>query len=328
MKKVVDRFLPLFENLDALTKRDIEMKFFLNFIFGGKRKRLSQEIVEQYIYSLLTREKALSWEEHNKILKVSQLLWISEDHTKQLIEKVSIHYYLATFLAGSINEQRFTQLQQRLQVFDATEVLDAKKVLFHRFLSQKYHEVLEKEYILPEEQQQLEVFAHVLHTQVQFDTTMQYMIQRAELNGRLLSWIYEPIEVSIQLQKGEHCFYSNMGTWLYAYTTTSAGRYVWSWTSFDLGVGMEYSTTAGEFIPAWEGLAHIDTGDFFLTDRRIIFMWDKQTLSILYKDILRYDRDDTYVVIHQANTQPISFDFFVGIDDRVVSSYLRHAIDA
>lgn len=60
MKKVVDRFLPLFENLDALTKRDIEMKFFLNFIFGGKRKRLSQEIVEQYIYSLLTREKALS----------------------------------------------------------------------------------------------------------------------------------------------------------------------------------------------------------------------------------------------------------------------------
>lgn len=66
-------------------------------------------------------------------------------------------------------------------------MLDAKKVLFHRFLSQKYHEVLEKEYILPEEQQQLEVFAHVLHTQVQFDTTMQYMIQRAELNGRLLS---------------------------------------------------------------------------------------------------------------------------------------------
>lgn len=300
------------QNVETLEKKVIDRKFFWNFAFWAKRKRIAKEVLEQFISSLLSREKNLTPQDKKQTMKVAELLGIDSETFNLLYQDTTIERYLHTFLEWEITEARFEILSDRLEGFDNEKVLEKKHQYFQQYLTEKYQEHIIKWYLIPSESEELQKIAKIIHAKIKFDEMTQLLIDKILIMWKLIVWANVPIEVDVNLKKWEECYYENTYLDFLGYSRKRVkAQYWWSTVGVDFW-GVSYGTSSGDI--EWlddESLTKKDDWEFYITNQRIIFIGERESIDIKYDDILSVNTQEWKLIISKANTNPLIFDFIL-----------------
>ena len=150
-----------------------------------------------------------------------------------------------------------------------------------------YNEIIDDGEISPEEYNELLETAKSLNVKIDFTGEAKNQIEQLktiwEINYRELQ-IYE---IPIKLQRNEVCYFHNQVTW-YEYRAGKSSVPYHGWSGrIRFGKGLYYRYGKINYArETTQELRLIDSGDFFVTNKRVIFTGTKGNKTIPYSSIL------------------------------------------
>jgi len=146
-----------------------------------------------------------------------------------------------------------------------------------RFVRIFLDKIVAKQRISPDEDNEFKAVAKSLKVDVQVDKTSRQLLDRYKLFWKLENQPLEELEVVINLQKNEQCYFTATAEW------------------------HEERTSRGT--PYWK---YIDKGDFFLTNKRVIFSGRIKNTSIRLDKILSFKSSEDGVQLYKdAGKSPL-----------------------
>ena len=194
----------------------------------------------------------------------------------------------------------------------------------HRYFD-RLNEVVADDKLAPEEEEELEAIAQSLGVTPDHSEDTQ-----AALNRYRLFWMIENgelpgIEVGINLQKTERCYWTTEVDWFELRRVTTRVGYSGPTVRVKIVKGVYWR--AGSFKPhsvAEDVMQHIDSGPLYLTSKRLIFIGAKQNKTIRLSSVLDFQPYSNGLEIQKSTGKSpfLAFDQNVDIVSRLMARAL------
>jgi hypothetical protein len=153
-------------------------------------------------------------------------------------------------------------------------------------------------------------------------------LERFRLLAHIEAGQYPVIQTSVALQKGEECHFSASAEWAEMRTVTQRINYSGVTGSLRIMKGVRYRV--GSISPhriTRDVLTRLDSGEFLLTSKRIIFRGHKGNKVLPYSGILGFEVYSDGLKIEKASGKPpyLIFEGDMELAATILSSRLAHS---
>jgi hypothetical protein len=215
------------------------------------------------------------------------LLTDSEVEEIDTIESSAIYdkYYQEAISDGEITteeEEFLTKLKEniKLPTIAEEEISNKRRT---EFMQAQFNKIASDRRISPDEWKVFESYAKNLNVTLNIDSSVEKLKLYWQIeNGEI------PIqEVSINLQKSEHCYFSSEAEWLENRTVTKRINYGGPTARIKIMKGVYYRAgSVGVQRVTSNELQTIDVGQVFITNKRFIFLGSRKNTNIQISKIL------------------------------------------
>lgn len=258
--------------------------------FATELKALYQQ---QLRHCLIDRR--ISEEEFRELQHLKQILAISDREISRIHEEVLGEVYQGE-VEKVMTDGRVSEEEKRF-LRKLEEEIRLPKVYAERIYAQKAHEKLQKrlsaavedERVSPEEEAELQAMARSFGVQIEMDTATRAQLQRYRLYWKIENGDLAAVEVDINLQRGETCYFTAPMEWYEMRTVTRSIRYGGPSARIRLAKGIYYRVGSVQVQRVSEDVMKlIDTGTIYLTNKRLVFMGAKKNSTTRLNKILDF----------------------------------------
>jgi hypothetical protein len=238
----------------------------------------------------------LSEDETIQINLLKKYLKLSDSQIQRAKDEASRKVYKVAFKQAVQDHQLEEEERKQLEKLEALLNLDeqVKKEVqeesAHALIKKLFHEIVADERVSDEEAAKMKKLTDNLQITINWEQETKAMYDRFRLYWKLENGPLEPVEVGINLYKSERCYFTSPCEWYELKSVTR--RYNYSGPTFRLKLakGLYYRMGSIAVKPIREEeLQKIDKGVLFLTDRRVIFMGERQNRTHRLSSILDFD---------------------------------------
>lgn len=270
------------EEISSKYKVDIRIKFL---------DRL-KELYERYLEKCFA-DNYLTDEELEDLSLLKHLLLLKDFEINELHNKLGGDIYKRNYedaiRNGTIEkskEEFIYKLQQNLKLPDsiANKISSESR---NQFMDIQLGKIIEDGKISPDEWEELNAIAKNLNVDMKIDEGSKSNLERMKLYWLIENGELPTKQVDINLQKNEQCYFTIFADWLETRTVTQKINYG--------GVGYRVKIMKGVYYRAGsvkvqritsEQLQLIDTGQVYITNKRVIFVGSKKNSNIQLNKVL------------------------------------------
>lgn len=238
----------------------------------------------------------LSEDEIIQINLLKKYLKLSDSQIQRAKDEASRQVYKMAFKEAVQDHQLDEGERDKLEKLEALLNLDeeVKKEVqaesAHALLKKLFHEIVADERVSDEEAEKLRKLTTNLNLDINWEEETKAMYDRFRLYWKLENGPLEPVEVDINLYKTERCYFSSPCEWYELKSVTKRYNYAGPTFRVKLAKGLYYRMGSIGVKPIREeNLQKIDHGMLFLTDRRVIFMGQRQNRTHRLSSILDFE---------------------------------------
>jgi hypothetical protein len=288
---------------------DIESRYKLNL-----KRRFKKELMDVYQVYLehCIRDAKITDEELSDLSHLKQLLSLNDADVLHIQNKA----------AGDIYESKYGEVvaNGRLTLEEETNLETIAKNLYlpetiakqisAEVRSKKFDEFLKSatadKRLSESESKELELIGKSLCVKFQPDEQTKAVLDKFKLLWVIENGNLPELGVSINLQKSEVCYFECYAYWYEHRTVSTRINYGGTTARIKIMKGVYYSTGSVKVQSVKsEELRQIDSGQLYLTNKRIIFVGDKKSTNIKLDKILEVNPyRDSVEIIKDAGKPP------------------------
>lgn len=156
-----------------------------------------------------------------------------------------------------------------------------------QFMQMQFDKIVADGKISPDEWEELTAIAKNLDDNMKFDEKTKAKVEKLKFYWLIENGELPVKEVSINLQKNEHCYFTSNADWLENRTVTNRINYGGPTARIKIIKGVYYRAgSIGVQRITSEQLQLIDSGKLYITNKRIIFVGNKKNSNIQLSKIL------------------------------------------
>ncbi|MBN9352382.1 MAG: hypothetical protein J0H55_17020 [Chitinophagaceae bacterium] len=305
-----------------LSINEIEIKAISKKYQLSLTETFPRNIIEFYsaFVSKAVENLKVSDEKKKEIEHLKYLLEIPEQAATLINNEIFSSFYREEYIkvvaTGEIKEKDdlfFKKLQNEFSLSDdlAKNISDETR---RDFMNEKVKEIIEDGRISPDEEKGLHDLAKGLNIDINIPNSELVLFDQMKLFWALENNPLEMVPVSINLQKGESCYFLTQCGWHELKTETQRFNYAGPTVRFKIMKGVYYRAGSIATQPVKRDVLRlIDTGSLYLTNKRIIFTGVKRNKTIKLNKILSFTPfSDGVEIGKDSGTQP-----FLSFSDRL-----------
>jgi len=220
---------------------------------------------------------------------LKDLLMLSDSEVEEInnkeVSKIYDKFFQEAISDGEINKSEEESLEKLKENLRLPAIIEEKISNERRsqFIQLKFDQISADKKISPDEWENFKSIAANLNVTIKPDNSVEklklyWLIENGELPMK---------EVAINLQKGEQCYFSSNADWLENRTVTKRINYGGPTARIKIMKGVYYRAgSIGVQRVTSEELQTIDSGQVFITNRRLIFLGRKKNTNIQLNKIL------------------------------------------
>lgn len=258
-------------------------------------KSYKSELKDLYVQYLQKcyRDNLLSEQEFEDLKKLKEILLLSNSEVRDLQEKFAKEKYKESYESvvsdGKIDESEKEFLERLREGLMLPEKIAEKigEECRLQLVNGRFKSMTDDSRVSPEEWEKFNAIAKNMDVTVSMNEATKGKLERFKLyweieNGEL------PVKfVGINLQRGENCYYSNNVEWYEKRTITKRINYGGPVARIRIAKGLYYRVGSVDYEKvSSEQIQLIDTGEVFITNKRIIFIGRNKNINIPLNKIL------------------------------------------
>lgn len=258
-------------------------------------KSYKSELKDLYVQYLQKcfRDNALSDQELDDLKKLKEILLLSNSEVRDLQEKVAKEKYKESFESvvsdGKIDDSEKEFLKRLREDLMLPEKIAEKigEECRLQLVNGRFQSITDDRRVSPEEWGDFTAIAKNLDVTISMDEATKGQLDRFKLYWEIENGDLPVKLVGINLQRGENCFYSNNVEWYEKRTVTKRINYGGPVARIRIAKGLYYRVGSVNYEKvSSEHVLLIDTGEVFITNKRIIFIGSKRNMNIPLNKIL------------------------------------------
>lgn len=265
-----------------------------NCLSEGDLGKVCQEIFRT-AYRACVADDVLSQAEVDYLVALRLLLDIGEDMVVQLERDTVLPRYQAA-VNEVLSDNRVTP-EERARLDSLSAALRISPAVARETFTQAASAILQSTFdaatsdrrLSPEELQHFNALAREFGISPSFDDATRKTMDRYSLFWKIEHGEFPAVAVPIRLQSGESCYFAAPATWLeYRKQSTTVGYYSQG-VSLRVMRGVYYHVGASR--PrriASEGLTSLDSGEIYITGKRVIFNGSRRNLTLKLDSLLSF----------------------------------------
>jgi hypothetical protein len=289
---------------------------------------ISLAIIYEAVLMHFARDKEINDEEQEQLdhlasafgLTLAEIQKVHHSALMPLFERV-VHGALADHELSSDERHYIERLHKNLRIpEDAAKAVYAKEA--YASLDEVFQMVVADRRLTPDEDAELKRLSDSMGVRMNYDAQTSQMLDRFRLLHRLSSGDLPILDVPIHLQKGETCSLYCSANHYELRTVTKAINYAGIGSSIRImkGVRFRIGQVRSQRITQ-EVLKHVDSGDLYLTNKRILFNGSRKTTSIQLKKVIDFTVYQNGIVIEKDSGKDQMFEF--SSDSEIVGAVLE-----
>lgn len=307
-----------FSNIKPQSIEKIAEEYKINLSMNFKEER--ENIFEQYIKYAL-EDKHLSEKERDNAKLLKQILFLNDGQARKVLnnacKKIYEEAYQHAITDGRISEEerKFLQSLSKELWLAVYEVENIRYRIGGDYYVSVLKEKLSDERLSPQEEEELKNLADNLGFKVSISDET-----KLKLNKYRLYWLIEngeipEIKTRINLIKGEKCYFSTDASWHEYRSRTRRINYGGPTLRLRIAKGLYWSAgSLGVNRITEEELKLIDTGTLMLTNKRILFMGNKQNKSLNFSRILDFEIFSNGIELQKDRGKNVFLSFSNSVD--------------
>lgn len=273
-----------------LAELSIKYKVDLHEKYLDRLKGLYSNLI---LYAL--SDKQFDEEEATAIFKLQTVFGFPDQLHNQLYEEVAERVYRKSVKEALLDnvvtdeeKQKLAELSRRLELPDGLQ----NKLTVEEtggFLTGKMKEALSDGMLSPEEEKAIKQLANQMGINLTYDSKTKSQLVKARLMWQIAHGDVPVLDVGITLRKNETCHFTTPIVWHEMRKITKRIQYGGPQLRIKICKGLYWK--AGDYAVraiSEDVMKVIDSGDLFLTNKRIIFMGATKNTSIALNKILDF----------------------------------------
>lgn len=241
-------------------------------------------------------DRFLSENEINELKHLKSLFNLSDTEVKNIHEEITAKVYREE-IDKAIKDERLDEnerafidkIKNSLQLPDDITIKiykERSEVLIKQFIEKS----MSDQRISPDEEKELEAIAASLNVRLEYDGPTKQLLDKFKLYWQIENDILPTISSKIILQKGENCHFCATIDWLEQRRATRRINYGGPTLRIKIAKGLYWRAGSLGVQRITEDVWQvIDSGDLYLTNKRIIFMGSRGNKTIPLKKVLDFN---------------------------------------
>jgi hypothetical protein len=260
-------------------------------------KVFPKNINELYAASLnfYLQDKKLSNQEIEDLKLLKQFLGLNESQIENIHNQIVGKIYSVSY-ENAISDGRLTDeeelflknLKNELKLSDEIEVKiseDVRKNYFNNFVQN----AIKDERLTPDEEKEMEAICKSLNIETKVDENSQRILDRYKLYWVLENGEIPTIDVDLNLQRGEICYFKSFANWYEYRAVTKRIDYGGPTAKIKIMKGVYYRVGSVKVNRVTSNeLKLINSGDLYLTNKRLIFSGNDKNSTIKLEKVLSF----------------------------------------
>ena len=269
---------------------EISIKYNVNL-----RKRFLEKFKELYRQFLFLNISDHILTDQEVIIQnyLKKLLMLNETEAEEILGKIGSEIYRDKFIEVISNgklekseEEYLDNLQNNLRL-SSNDIEKIRNESRQKYMQDLLDKTTADGLISPEEWQELNNTAKNLDVTINLDSDTKAKIEKLKLYWHIEKGELPAVNVYINLQKEEKCYFTSKADLHETRTVTRRVNYGGPTARIKIMKGIYYSAgSLGVQRITSDQILQIDTGDIYLTNKRLIFIGSKKNFIIPYNKIL------------------------------------------
>ena len=279
-----------------------------------------KQMYEQYLEHCL-KDRELYDDEIKSLKELKKLFKLTDEDIKKIEQEAfkkvfgeAIEEFLKDDHISKEEKAKIEKIQKNLQLDKkiVEEIYGSKvKKIYQRYLD----EAISDQKLSPDEEKQLQAIAENLGINVKTDEQTQKQLDKFRLFWNIENENIPTVPVSISLQKSETCYFSTEVKLHELRKVTRRINYGGPTFRVKIMKGVYYRTgSLGVQAVSEDVMTHIDSGQLFLTNKRILFMGSKKNANIRLNKILDFECFKNGVSIQKDTGKSPFYEFNDDVD--------------
>lgn len=268
------------------------------FKYGVNLRRYRESlcmIYRQYLEYCLF-DKKLSERERDDLKHLKSILSLNDEDIGKLHNEVKGRIYREE-LDNALEDRRLSDREEEFLEQLRKDLLLSEDIVHKiyeesttKLLNRFLQDAISDRTLSPEEERELYAISENLGTKIVYDGKTAKVLEKYRLFWHIENGEIPEIEVGINLRRGEKCYYQVHCDWLEERKITTGIAYAGPTMRLKIAKGIYWRAgrLQGKRISEDRWLI-IDSGDLFLTNRRLIFMGDRGNKTIRLNRILDFE---------------------------------------
>ncbi len=291
-----------------------------HFNFKTKFHNELKDIYRIYL-TYCINDKVLSDDEIKQLRHIKEVLFLTDKDVEEVNNEVISNIYsdeVKNVIAdGKVTDEEkafLEKLQSDLRLPDTIA-----NQIYQKDVSELYKNTLDKaladQFLSPEEDAELNALAKNLNIEVSLDQATKTMLDKHRLYWQIHNGNLPIIGVALNLQKSETCHFRTRIDWYENRTVTKRIGYSGPTMRVKIAKGLYWRAgNLGVRRTTEDVLTKIDSGDMYLTNKRIIFMGGKGNKIIALNKILDFEVFSNGMEIQKDTGKSPFFAFTENVD--------------
>jgi len=267
------------------------------------------------------RDGILDQDERRQVDHLQSILSIDSDAASSIRKHIEQEIFRAEVAERfkdrrlSVDDQwTLSELQQRLGI-DTRTANAIKQEVADTVVRQYLNQAVEDGFLSPEEEAEVRLAVSSLGLDLKFTPEQQQRWDRFRLYWDLQFGAMQPVRVDIKLQSSETCYFTAPTQWWESRTETRTIRYGGPTARIRIAKGIYWRTGSMNVQRVTEEvLKPIDTGQLYITNKRVIFLGRNRNTNVRLNRILDFTiYTDGIELVKDAGRNPV-FQFDADID--------------
>jgi envelope transporter Tic110/Armadillo-like protein len=283
------------KNLKSVTIEDIQTiannyKINLNKKFRPHVK----ELYGQYLTHCLD-DKHLSEQEIDDLKHLKELLGLNDKEIEEIHNQIAGKIYKTEVDKavgdGRLDDQEVKFLEKLQKDLKLPEEItsDIYNESAHSLLEKFITDALSDERLSPDEETELTAICKSLNVKMETDEKTQAVLDKYKLYWQIENGDIPAIDVQINFQKSEQCYFHTHCDWLEQRRVTKRINYGGPTMRIKIAKGVYWRAGSLAVQPVSEDVwTTIDSGDLYMTNKRLVFMGTKGNKTIRLSKILDF----------------------------------------
>ncbi len=315
----IDKFIKsvkeILDTSGEITGEDIErlkQKFSIdNKLKWSVAKRRLKKLLKSHIVDVLINRDFS--EEADRISRLMETFGIKDRAT---LNEIVEEYLWEVVKDYKFDKRERANFEAFSKLFDMEE--EAKKIfgsVLYKAINNYISKAISDGKWSPEEEEMLFRFSEEFGVKVHLNSQMQELFERLRFVWKVQNDALEPIPVRISLKRGEKAFFKAPAEFLKWSKKVKYHGYAGPHLTFRVAKGI-YLTYGGykrkkEVV---EEITKVDNGTIYITNKRLIFLGRKKTVSVNYSKILNLELDGNRLTVFKDSGNPLIFDIIGDAD--------------